>query len=154
MFPVFSVILPGIIFCAASFFTRNSLIPQLSAALPKGVFDPVYLAISVICLIIAFIHIFRDKSFAALVIVFCAACSIGCGVFGVPCAALFSGLALAYSGNIIMHRGTACRKAAAIILPIVLCLGLAVSVCLNIDISDQYIRDILSSLSICRIHSN
>ena len=155
MFPVFSVVLPGTVLCLADFFVRGSIaVPMPAVKLPVGVFDPVYLVCAIICLIIAFIHIFRDKSLTALIIVFCGVCSAGCAIFGIPCTSLFTGLAFAYSGSIIINRGNARQKATAIVLPIILCLGLVVCTGLSLSIYDQSAHEIFSRLSGCWIHLN
>lgn len=155
MFPVFSVVLPGAAVCLADYFLQGSIsVPQLAVRLPEGVFDPVYLVCTITCLVIAFIHIFRDKSLSALIIFFCGICSVGCIVFGIPGAALCSGLAFAYSGSIIINRGNACQKAAAIVLPIILCLGLVLYIGLSLSIYDQSAHEIFSRLSGCWIHLN
>lgn len=155
MLPVFSVVLPGAVLCLADFFVHGGIaVPMLAVKLPEGVFDPVYLVCAVICLVITFIHIFRDKSLSALIIFFCGVCSAGCAVFGIPGAALFAGLAFAYSGNIIISRGTACQKAMAVIFTVILCLGLVICAGLSLSVYNQSVHEIFSRLSGCWIHLN
>lgn len=155
MFPVFSVVLPGIVLCLANFFLRGSIaVPQLAVRLPEGIFDPVYLVCAVISLVITFIHIFRDKSLSALIIVFGGVCSTGCAVFGIPGTALFTGLVFAYSGSIIINRGNAWQKAMAVIFTVILCLGLVICVGLSLSVCSQSVYEIFSRLSGCWIHLN
>lgn len=129
MFPVFSIVLSGVICCLLSYLTQGSFLPEIHFDASYTCLDPVYLSCASVCVIIAIIHIFREKSFTALIISIGAISSAACVILGVPAAGLFGGLAMAFSGNIIITRGRLPHKFFAVTFAVVICAGIILTAC-------------------------
>ena len=147
MFPLFSVLLSGIVCCVLSYLISVTILPQISFTASYACLDPVYLFCAAVCVIITIIHIFREKSFSALFISVGALSSAACVFMGVPAAGIFAGLAMAFSGNIIITRGKLPHKLFAVIFAVMLFAGVILTGCLLLSLPYPAVFDIFEKLA-------
>ncbi len=90
--------------------------------------QPLYFTVSVVCLIITVIHIFKDKCYTALLISAGLIVSLVCELFGVHISPVFTGLAIAYPASIIVQRGKKAHRVFCIIFGSVMILAFIAAV--------------------------
>lgn len=147
MFPLFSVIFSGAVCCLLSYMTLGSFLPEIHFAVSYPCLDPVYLSCAAVSSLITIIHTFREKSFSALIISVGAIASAACVILGVPAAGLFGGLAMAFSGNIIITRGKLRHKTFAVIFAVVICAGIILTACLLLSLPYPRVFEIFRDLA-------
>ena len=106
--------------------------------------QPVYDAVTAVCLIITVIHIFKDKSYPALFIAVGLIAANACRAAGYNFTHIFSCLAMAYPASIIIKRGKKAHRVFCIIFGSVMLLMflLTVAHCVLKDYAPQFAFDV------------
>lgn len=146
MFPLFSVLLPCIVCSTMAYFISGTLLPKFAFSFAYDTLDPVYLSCTAVCIIVTAIHTFRDRSFSALFITIGVISAVGAAFTGIPAVCLLSGLAIAYSGNIIITRGSLSGKIFSGIFAAVMLSGLIINSGLILNRLSPITTDILNCL--------
>ena len=106
--------------------------------------QPVYNAVTAVCLIVTAIHIFKDKSYPALFITVGLVISIVCKAAGYDFTNIFSCLAIAYPASIIIKRGKKAHRVFCIIFGSVMLLMFLLAVAHKVlkDYAPQFAFDV------------